>query len=52
MKINIAGTEIDTSDNTIHWDPMMKEVVDYIKANSSKFNEGDSFKDAQEILDK
>ena len=52
MKININGTEIDTADDTIHWDPMMKEVVDYVKANPSKFNEGDSFKNAQEILAK
>ena len=51
MKININGTEIDTADDTTLWDPMLKEVVDYIKANPSKFNEGDSFKDAKEILD-
>ena len=51
MKININGTEIDTADDTILWDPMLKEVVDYIKANPSKFNEGDSFKDAKEIIE-
>ena len=52
MKINIRGTEIDTADDTILWDPMMQEVVNYVKANPSKFNEGDSFNDAQEILTK
>ena len=51
MKIKIMETEIDTADDTIIWDPMMQEVVNYVKANPSKFNEGDSFKDAKEILE-
>ncbi len=52
MKIKIQETEIDTADDSIIWDPMMQEVVNYVKANPSKFNEGDSFNDAQEILAK
>ena len=49
MKIKIMGTEIDTSDDTITWDPLLQEAVDYIKANESSFTEGESFQDIQEV---
>ena len=38
MKIKIQETEIDTADDSIIWDPMMQEVVNYVKANPSSKN--------------
>ena len=52
MKINIAGTEIDTSDDTITWDPLLQEAVDHVKANESSFTEGESFQDIQEVKER
>ena len=51
MKININGTEIDTADDTIVWDPLLQQAVDHVKANPSSFTEGESFQDIQEVLD-
>jgi hypothetical protein len=51
MKIKIMETEIDTSDDTIVWDPLLQEAVNHVKANPSSFTEGQNFKNIQEILE-
>ena len=46
------GTEIDTSNDTITWDPLLQEAVDHIKDNESSFTEGESFQDIQEVKER
>ena len=52
MIIKIMGIEINTSDDTITWDPLLQEAVDHIKANESSFTEGESFQDIQEVKER